>query len=156
MWYQSFIKKFAFYIALIAGICTIVATIKDIIPSFINNIQSALEKKQDTQENKNNHNSKLETKLEKEQKYVAYYVPLCKEQIFSIETWKERTTDELYYILNGIYAYEGMRFERNFYDVFEWYDGRIMPEDFPEGILNYYQNKNVANIKKILEERGAR
>lgn len=88
-----------------------------------------------------------------EQKLVEHYVHKCKEKIIPIEEWKKCTQLQLYYIRNGIYAYGGRHYKGSFYNVFEWYDGHIQPKDFKDGMLNYYQNKNIANIKKIEENK---
>lgn len=87
---------------------------------------------------------------------VDYYVPRCKDQIFSVEIWEELTDDELYYILNGIYAFEGRYFEGDYYDAFSWYERRVMLEDFTDDMLNYNQHKNIANIDLLLKQRGVR
>lgn len=87
--------------------------------------------------------------LSEEQELVNKYVPICKTEIISIDIWEQYTTKQLFYIRNGIYAYEGRYYESGFYDVFDWYVGDILPVDFQDGSLNYYQNKNIANIQKV-------
>lgn len=67
----------------------------------------------------------------------------------SLEEWEKCTKKELYYIRNGIYAYEGMCFEKDYYKVFDWYNGTIDRKDFQDGSLNYYQNKNISNIQNV-------
>ena len=94
--------------------------------------------------------------LTPEQYRVNYYVPLCKEEIFPTEIWEEFTDDELYYTLNGIYASEGRFYKSGYFNIFEWYNGSIMPEDFEANMLNYNQHKNIANIIKIMKKRGLR
>ena len=98
-------------------------------------------------------------KFSDEQELVNHYVPLCKMQIISMEEWTQCTQEELYYIRNGIYAYEGMKFNGNYYSVFEWYEEKIEQKDFEDGCLNYFQNKNITNIikaEKIKKEESKR
>lgn len=92
----------------------------------------------------------------KEQRIVDYYVPLCEVKIIPSEEWIQYSEKELYYIRNGIYAYEGMKFAGNFYSVFEWYVGKIEQKDFEDGSLNYYQNKNITNIMEIEKNKRKR
>lgn len=108
--------------------------------------------KEENENNENNENNLLDP----EQVLVNYYVPLCKQETYSIEFWQDFTNNELYYILNGIYAYEGMKFPGDYFNTFSWYNGYIEPKNFTDDMLCYYQHKNIANIIDILEERGLR
>ena len=145
--FNSTTEKIIKVIATIASICTIsIFLITYIIPSVS-------EKKEEKQKEiiKSSTESKEKNKLTPEQKCVDYCVPLCKDGIFSVEYWLEYSGKELYYIRNGIYAYEGMYFISGFYDVFEWYTGDIMQDDFTDDMLNDNQSKNVANIMEAEE-----
>lgn len=130
-------------ITAIAALCTIFGISVASILSFY------FDKDDDT----NTSQTIIDHKFSEEQKVVNYYVPLCKNQIIPLERLEECTDEELYYIRNGIYAYEGMIFKKNYYKVFDWYNGRISPKDFKDGYLNYFQNKNIANIIKVEEKR---
>lgn len=136
---ESEFKILCAVVGLLAGTCTIVDfTNNHVISKYIfgNTKQS----------NNNTKKNKTKEKFTPEQELVDFYIPLCKNDIFSIDTWLQHSKKELYYIRNGIYAYNSMRFKSHFYDKFEWYEGNISPENFKEGILNYYEERNISII----------
>lgn len=100
--------------------------------------------------------SAMEPTQDQEWQIVNDYVLKCESEIVPEEVWESLTNDELYYILNGIYAFGGYYFESGYYTSFPWYRGNVMPEDFTEDMLNHYQHKNVATIIDIMKERGIR
>lgn len=94
-----------------------------------------------------------ESLFTEEQESVNEWVPLCYSNIIPIEIWEMLTDDELYYIRNGIFAYSHYKYESGYYDVFDWYDGYIESEHFSYDMLNYYQQANIENIRKVESER---
>ena len=109
-----------------------------------------------TEETELESNDNVSNHLTPEQNKVDCYVPRCKQEIFDAKFWNDFTDGELEHILNGIYAYEGMHFHGDYYNVFSWYNGHIEKEDFTEDMLCYNQHKNIANILIVLEQRGLR
>ena len=71
----------------------------------------------------------------------------------SVKEWGELSNEELYYIRNGIFAYQGCCFNSGYYDVFLWYEGNIMLKDFDYRDFNDHQYKNIMNILYVEGQR---
>ena len=95
----------------------------------------------------------FENIFSEEQEIVNNYIERSSSDIISIEELNNLSDNELYYIRNGIYAYEGYYFNSGYYDEFPWYNGHILPDDFNENMLNHCQIVNIHNIKYIEDQR---
>lgn len=62
------------------------------------------------------------------------------------------TLREINYAKNEIYARHGRKFDsqelRNYFESKSWYEGKISPEDFDEGILNDCERANAAKLRE--------
>ncbi|MCI8790996.1 MAG: YARHG domain-containing protein [Lachnospiraceae bacterium] len=84
---------------------------------------------------------------------VEYYVLESANRDISVKEWGELSNEELYYIRNGIFAYQGCCFNSGYYDVFLWYEGNIMLKDFDYRDFNDHQYKNIMNILYVEGQR---
>lgn len=92
--------------------------------------------------------------LSEEQLKIENYIKRCCTEIISNEELKELSNSELKYIRNGIYAYEGRYYESGYYDVFTWYERKILPDKFTSDMLNEVEMTNILNIRAVEIERG--
>ena len=85
---------------------------------------------------------------------VDKWVPTTYEEVVPIDIWRSLSNEELYYIRNGIYAYSHAIFPSGYYEKFAWYSGIIDVNEFEWSYFNFYQKKNIENIKAVEAERG--
>lgn len=90
--------------------------------------------------------------LTEEDKSIEKYIKMAHDEIISKDILKTLSFNDLYYIRNGIFAYEGFYFESGYYERFSWYNGNITSEEEIWCELNAYQYTNIQNIKKIEEK----
>ncbi len=84
---------------------------------------------------------------------IDNYIQKCYQKVIPKEEFNNLATYELYYIRNGIFAYSGMIFPKNYYERYSWYNGIIQPSHFKWDMLNEFQKENIENIKEIERQR---
>lgn len=87
-----------------------------------------------------------------EDELIEKYIIMSKSEVISEDILKDLSHKELYYIRNGIFAYEGLFFESGYYERFSWYKGDIYSKEEVWNRFNYYQSINVNNIKSLEQE----
>ena len=94
-----------------------------------------------------------ESSLTTEQKLIDEYVKRCRKARISIKELETLSSYQLKYIRNGIFADCGRFYESGYYDVFPWYEGIIMPEDFDWAAFNDCQVDNIEKIRFVEQQR---
>ncbi len=89
--------------------------------------------------------------LTEEDKIIDKYIKMAHDEVISKDILRTLSFNELYYIRNGILAYEGLYFESGYYEKFSWYNGYILLEEEIWGELNTFQCINIENIKNLEE-----
>ena len=89
--------------------------------------------------------------------WVEYMILQGSQRVLEESELKGLTSEELYLIRNGMFAFQGRGFHESelseYYSQFEWYIPTVEPRDFTWDMLNSYQQTNVVAIKRIEERR---
>ena len=95
--------------------------------------------------------------INEEQIIIERYIIKSHSEIIPFEELEQLKDSELYYLYNGIYAYNGMFFleeELNqYFNSFEWYEMKYDTTELVWCDLNYYQRKTLSYINLIREKR---
>lgn len=89
-----------------------------------------------------------------EDELIEKYIIMSESEVISEDILKDLSDKELYYIRNGIFAYEGLLFESGYYERFSWYEGDTYSEEEIWNRFNKYQSSNVKNIISLEKERN--
>ena len=100
-----------------------------------------------------NVNDTEENTLTPFQQTVEEYIIKSYKEPVSIDEWRILSDEALYYIRNGIFAYSHAKFDKDFFEVYSWYDGTIDINDFDWNVFNEYQRINIENISAVENER---
>lgn len=69
------------------------------------------------------------------------------------------TKDDMQLAINEIYARHGRKFSmkeyRDYFNSQSWYKGTVEPEKFNEGVLNVYENANIAKLSTAIKQRSS-
>lgn len=137
---------------LLVTIIVLICVKINVTPNFagcINEIENVRKGKRDTYSN-----GIEETDiLTQDDVLISSMIKRCDKEIISLEEWDILTDSQLYYIRNGIFAYEGLIFKSDFYERFNWYNGWILSQEECWELFNTHQVVNIRNIQKIERTR---